>query len=153
MTGRLAVLLLLAVVSLTGAALWYLGTYVQYTAFHGPQPGFGPVLELQGIRKSVSLADIQGIQGDSSPLKFRACFRTDPPVPIPADAAYPDPTPLVAPDWFGCFDAERIGADLEADLAQAVLVKGEIASSIDRVVAFYPDGRGYVWHQLSGYEH
>jgi hypothetical protein len=57
--------------------------------------------------------------------------------------------PLVAPGWFDCFDAAAIGADLAAGRAAAVLGEANVTYGIDRVLALYPDGRGYAWHQIN----
>lgn len=57
--------------------------------------------------------------------------------------------PLVAPGWFGCFDAERLGEDLESGAAIAFLGQENIEYGIDRMVAMYPDGRGFAWNQLN----
>ena len=63
--------------------------------------------------------------------------------------AYEGATPTVAPGWFGCFDAQAIGAALERGEALAFLSEAGIAPKIDRVVAVFPDGRAFAWHQVS----
>ena len=45
--------------------------------------------------------------------------------------------------------AARIGEALEKGEAIAFLSQANIAPQIDRVVAVFPDGRAYAWHQLS----
>ena len=62
---------------------------------------------------------------------------------------YEKPVPLIGPSWFGCFDANKIGEALEKGEAIAFLSQANIAPQIDRVVAVFPDGRAYAWHQLS----
>ena len=57
--------------------------------------------------------------------------------------------PLTGPKWFDCYDAETIGADLEAGTAIAFLSEFNITYGIDRVIAVYDDGRAYIWHQLN----
>ena len=56
--------------------------------------------------------------------------------------------PTIAPYWFDCFDAKAIGAALEKGEARAFLSQKDIAPQIDRVVAVFPDGRAYAWHQV-----
>ncbi len=56
--------------------------------------------------------------------------------------------PRVAPRWFDCFDAAQIGEDLATD-AIAFMGVENIDYGIDRIVAIYPDGRGYAWHQIN----
>ena len=64
-------------------------------------------------------------------------------------ALYDAPTPLIAPGWFDCFDAMQIGAELEAGAAMAFLSEPDIHPGVDRVVAVFPDGRAFAWHQLN----
>ena len=64
-------------------------------------------------------------------------------------AVYDAPTPLTAPGWFDCFDAEAIGTALEAGEAFAFLGQKNIHDGVDRVVAVFPDGRAYAWNQLN----
>ena len=63
--------------------------------------------------------------------------------------SYDAAVPLIGPSWFSCFDAKIIGADLEAGIALPFLSQADIANGVDRVVAVYPDGRAYIWHQLN----
>ena len=57
--------------------------------------------------------------------------------------------PLVAPSWFECFNAMAIGEALESGEALAFLGAKNIEHGVDRVVAVFGDGRGYVWHQVN----
>ena len=57
--------------------------------------------------------------------------------------------PRVAPGWFGCFDAVRIGVALETGAAVAFMGHENISYGIDRIVAIDSDGTGYVWHQIN----
>ena len=149
MNGRWAVMLLVTAVLAGGAALWMLQSDAGYREFSGAEHGFGPLLMLPGGDREISVTDIRGIKGDSSPLKFRACFRTDPgDMTEGIGEAYPDASPLIAPKWFDCFDAETIGSDIESSDARAVLLRRNIAEGVDRVAAFYRDGKGFAWHQL-----
>ena len=63
---------------------------------------------------------------------------------------YPGAEPLIAPRAFDCFDAKAIGRALETGEAQAFLSEPEIRPGVDRVVAIFPDGRGFAWQQLNG---
>ena len=75
--------------------------------------------------------------------------------PVAADAPqarmqiYEGAEPLIAPPWFDCFDAARIGPDVADGPAVAFLSQREIAPGVDRVIAVYPDGRAFAWHQLN----
>jgi len=60
-----------------------------------------------------------------------------------------DAEPRVAPGWFDCFDAAQIGADIENGDAIAFLGVENVQYGIDRIVAVYPDGRAFAWHQIN----
>ena len=135
-----------------GAAIYWLQEYAYYreVAF---QPGQGISLTLvDGGGVEPMLADnLSGIDADSSPLRFRACFDTPTSLATLTETylIYDAPAPTIAPGWFTCFDAKTIGAALEAGQALAFLSQAAIAPGIDRVVAVFPDGSAYAWHQLS----
>lgn len=133
-------------------ALWWLQVY----AFYQPvsfAAGQGIALTpVGGGAPEVILADgLQGIDADSSPLRFRACFTTPLSLPMLTETyvLYPEPTPLNGPGWFSCYDAAAIGAALETGEALAFLSVSDIHPGADRVVAVFPDGRAYAWHQLN----
>ena len=63
--------------------------------------------------------------------------------------AYDEAVPLIAPNWFDCFDAKQLGSDLEKGIALAFLGEENITYGIDRIVAVYDDGRAYAWHQIN----
>jgi hypothetical protein len=102
-------------------------------------------IEADGGRLQV--VGYEGIDADTSPLKLRGCFRIDP-ASLEGAPAAEDPAPLIAPSWFDCFDAEAIGADLEAGRARAVIAAEDEPAGFDRIIAYYPDGRAYQWRQL-----
>ena len=97
------------------------------------------------------MSEFEGIDADSSPLRFRGCFLTPMTLAMLTESftIYEKPTPLIAPSWFKCFDAEAIGTDLESGKAVAFLSQKNIHPGVDRVVAVYPDGRAYAWQQLN----
>ena len=152
MTGRAVILVTLALALIAGAALYYLQVYAYYFDVSAQEAGGVRVTAAaSGVPEDIAFADFRGIDSNSSPIRFRACFTT----PLAeADLAarfvpYADPTPLNAPGWFDCFDAEAIGAALESGEARAYLGVGDIRWGIDRVVAILPDGRGFAWHQIN----
>ena len=141
--GRIAALSLLGAAVLAGGGMWYAQEYLYYDSV---DPA---TIALEAATPAgqapLALSEAQAIDADSSPLRWRACARV---AELPADALpYPDATPLVGPRWFDCFDAARIGADLESGAARAVLSVSDIRPDVDRVLAVYPDGRVYGWHQ------
>ena len=152
MNGKIPALVILMFALIAGAAVYYLQEYAYYTeaAF---RPGAEILLTpIEGGTPEPILAEaVEGIDASSSPLRFRACFRTPMTQGMLSETyvAYPKPEPLNAPSWFDCFDAAAIGAALEKGEALAFLSQSAIAPKIDRVVAVFPDGRAYAWHQLS----
>ncbi len=95
----------------------------------------------------VPVSGFSGIDSDSSPIRFRACFMVE--APLDGWTPHPDPRPPVAPGWFSCFDAAAIGAALAQGGAQAVLGQAEVRYGIDRVVALFPDGSARAWNQIN----
>lgn len=152
MTGKIAAGFIVIVALLAGAALYYTQIYAFYqpvTFTPGEEIRLTPI---EGSAPEAIVADgVTGIDADSSPLRFRACFTTPLSQAMLTETyqVYPKPTPLVAPGWFDCFDAAAIGAALEAGEAIAFLSEAGIHTGVDRVVAVFPDGRAYAWHQLS----
>ncbi len=138
MNGRLIAGGLVGFALVFGAALWWFQTRGHYVSVEG-------VEEVVVAGEHVPVAHYEGIDGGSSPLKLRACFRADGLDGPEAEAA----EPLVAPGWFACFDAERISQDLAAGRARAILAESNAPYGFDRVVAAYPDGRAYEWRQIN----
>ena len=150
--GKLAVGFIV-IASLMGGAFLY---YKQVHAYYQPvafQPGneirLTPVVS--GTPEPILAEDVTGIDGDSSPIRFRACFTTPMSLAMLSETyrSYDRAEPLNAPGWFDCFDAPRIGAALESGEALAFLSEANIHPGVDRVVAVFGDGRAYAWHQLS----
>lgn len=145
MTGKLVAIVLVVAGILAGGAMYYLQVHALYDRL---EPRISLTLDLpDGGATRLSIADFQGVDSDSSPLRYRACFTVLPPMmDLPV---YPAPTPLHAPRWFTCFDASAIATDLAAGRARAHLVEGDFRFGFDRVMALYPDGRAFVWHQMN----
>ena len=148
--GRLLIGGLVLTALVAGAAMYYLQVYAYYDRLTPDEVGPVAIQVAPGTPLSIGIrADaMQAIDSDSSPIRFRACFDTDPAYPGAAQP-YPDPEPLVAPGWFDCFDAAAIGAALEEDRARAFLAQENVTYGIDRVMAIFPDGRGFMWHQIN----
>ena len=130
-----------------GGGMWYAQEYGYYDRIDADAPDAPIAVTTPADTRDLTLTDFEGIDADSSPLRWRACAVTG---DLPADALpFDDPTPLIAPRWFDCFDAQQIGADLESGAARAVLSQAEIRPDVDRVLAVYPDGRIFGWHQYN----
>jgi hypothetical protein len=134
-----------------GVAMYWLQVY----AFYEPvnfAPGNITLVPIDSeVPEAIVAENVTGIDANSSPLRFRACFTT----PLTQATLtetyklYEKPVPLTAPGWFDCFDADAIGEALERGEALAFLSKPEVARGVDRVVAVFPDGRAFAWHQLN----
>ncbi|WP_103333321.1 DUF6446 family protein [Pseudotabrizicola formosa] len=152
MNGKIAAGAIVISAALAGVAIWYLQIY----AFYEPV-SFTPGQEIlltpieSGQPEPILAEDVTGIDAGSSPLRFRACFTTPMTQAMLSETyvAYEGAVPLIAPGWFDCFDAVEIGTALERGEALAFLSQSNIATDIDRVVAVFPDGRAFAWHQLN----
>ncbi|TYB91192.1 DUF6446 family protein [Oceaniovalibus sp. ACAM 378] len=134
-----------------GAAMYWLQVYGFYdTVDYQPDSVVLTVLATE-TPEPILAENFQGIDADSSPLRFRACFTTPMSQAMLTETyvTYPVADPLVAPSWFKCFDAAAIGAALETGEAIAFLGQANIEYGVDRVVAVFDDGRAFVWHQLN----
>ena len=151
--GRFAVAFIVIAAALGGVFLWYTAE----RAFYEPV-AFTPGQEIRlvplasDVPEPILVENIEGTDAASSPIKFRACFRTPMSLAMLSETyrPYPDAVPLNAPDWFDCFDAREIGEALESGEALAFLSEPGIHDGVDRVVAVFGDGRAFAWQQLSG---
>lgn len=147
MTGRILAIALIVCALAAGGAVYYLQVYAFYEEL--PARESVPLVPMGAVEpRPVPVSDFEGIDSTSSPLRFRACFTVEASALAPYQR-YETPTPLIAPGWFECFDAEDIAVALEEGRAAAYLSERDFQYGFDRVVAAYPDGRAYAWHQLN----
>ena len=152
MTGKLlAGVLVLSAIAM-GIGLWYTQIY----AFYEPVNATGSddvqmTLLATGQPETVLYEDFEAIDAGSSPIRYRACFTTPMSQALMSETyqSYEKATPLNAPNWFDCFDAEEIGAALQSGDALAFMGTENISYGIDRVIAVMPDGRGFAWHEIN----
>lgn len=119
--------------------------YTQFFAYYERRSGV-EALEIAGA--PVPVAEYDGIDSASSPLKLRGCFRIDP-AAVAALAPVADATPLTPPFWFRCFDSGKLTEDLASGAAKAYALTRNDPEGFDQMIAVYPDGRGYLWRQLN----
>ena len=137
-----------------GIGMFYLQNYHWYEEV-SMDAGTGVDIQMTpvtgGLPETIIADDFQGIDASSSPLRFRGCFSTPMSIALLTETYEIEDraVPLTAPGWFDCFDAVDIGEALELGEAIAFVGEREIADGVDRVIAVYPDGRAYVWHQLN----
>ena len=148
MNGRIIVIIFLGFVTILGMALWYAQTWAYYRSVEQTTI---PITLTTGEQATFEIVSFEGIDAQSSPIRYRACFQaTDAADQIRTNAMpYDDPVPLTAPRWFDCFDAVAVGNALEDNTATAFLSQKDIHPGVDRVTALLPDGRGFAWHQLN----
>ncbi|WP_372605052.1 DUF6446 family protein [Actibacterium sp.] len=153
MSGKILAILMIATAVIAGAAMYYLQVY----AYYDEVPATSPAGQVRltslatGQAELVPVAGFKGIDADSSPLRYRACFT------MPTSIATLTETyvvrdhvvPLVTPGWFDCFDEDEIGDALENGDAVAFLGQENVIYGIDRVVAVFPDGRAVAWNQIN----
>jgi hypothetical protein len=151
--GRIIVGAIVIVAAIAGGVLWYTAE----RAFYEPvafQPGqeIRLVPLVSGQPEPIVVTGIEGIDADSSPIKFRACFTTPLSLAMLTETyrMYERAEPLIAPRGFDCFDAQAIAEALQSGEALAFLSEPEIHPGVDRVVAVFGDGRAFAWHQLNG---
>lgn len=152
MTGKVLVIVLLLCGAAAGAAMYYLqvyGFYYEVTARPGQDVALMPLGG--GAPQPIAYDGFQAIDADSSPIRYRACFRTDLSLDALSAAYEPAeaPEPLTAPEWFSCYDAAVIDTALKADKARAFLAAKNVHYGVDRIVTVTEDGRGFVWHVLN----
>lgn len=137
--GRIAIVALLVCGLLAGAGMFYLQVWGYYRTLPAQ-----PVLRAgDGF---LAVTRFEGIDSDSSPLRYRACFDVAQAPDLPEASA---PTPLTGPFWFRCFDAPAIDADLSAGRARALVLEADAPWGFDRLMALYPNGRAFVWPQIN----
>jgi hypothetical protein len=143
--GRVLVILLLLCTVLAGGGTYYLQVYAYYDTL--PEQDSVALTPLGAIAaQEFPVTGFQGIDSDSSPIRYRACFALD--IDPASLSPYVGATPLIAPGWFDCFDAKALTEALADGRAVAVMGQSNIVYGIDRVVALI-DGRGYAWHQIN----
>ncbi len=152
MSGKLLGIGLVVIGLIAGAVLYYLQIYGFYSEVSERDAGGVALVSVaSGAPEPVSYSAFEAIDADSSPIRFRACFQTD--MSLEALAARFEqidaPDPRNAPYWFGCFDAEALGAEIKAGTARTFLSQKNVHYGVDRIVAITDDGRGYIWHELN----
>lgn len=152
MKGKIVGGIIVFFAAAAGIAVYYLQEYAFYrpAAFDaGAEILLTPIESDQP--EPILAENLQGIDADSSPLRFRACFQTPLTQAMLTETyrAYDRAVPLNGPAWFDCFDAPALGAALEKGEALAFLGQKNVTYGVDRVVAVLPDGRAFAWNQIN----
>ena len=132
-----------------GIGVYYAQVYGYYETFN--QGDVALTLMESGAPERIPVSAFEGIDANSSPIRYRACFTTPISSALLAGnfVKVAKAEPRNAPDWFRCFDANQIGEDLELGIATAYMGEANFEFGIDRIVAVYDDGQGFVWHQIN----
>ena len=151
MIGKLTVGLIVLTAVFGGVAMYFLQVHAYYEDVPADTLDIRLTSAATGLPDSILAKDIQAIDAASSPLRFRACFTTphSPEMLAARFSIYDKPVPLTGPGWFECYDAKEVGLALETERAIAYMAEENIRDGVDRVVAVFEDGRGFVWHQLN----
>jgi hypothetical protein len=150
MTGKILAGIIVAISLIAGAAMYYLQVYAYYEPAKAPANGV-VMTRYGGAQERIIAKDFEGIDADSSPIRFRACFTTPHSLAMLSETfeIYEGAEPLTAPNWFDCFDAQQIADDLHAGRALAFLGEKNINYGVDRVIVVRDDGKAFIWHQLN----
>lgn len=136
---------------IAGAGLYYLQVYGFYTEVAADAEEVTLVSLSSGAPETIAADRFEGIDAESSPIRYRACFETSLSLATATETyvLLEGVTPRNAPNWFECFDAAAIGAALKAGTALPFLSQKNVHYGVDRIVAITEDGRGFIWHELN----
>ena len=152
MTGKLLAAFLVICAVLAGGSMYYLQVYGFYKDVQSTGVEDVQLTDIStGLPEPILYENFKAIDSESSPLRYRACFETQMSQAMLTETyeVYDNPVPNNAPGWFDCFDAQALGAALEAGTAIAFMGTFNVVYGFDRVVAVTEDGNGFVWHQLN----
>ena len=135
MTGKILAACIILAALIAGGSIYYLQVYAYYTtvAVHGSEDVM-LTAQASGQPEAITYRDFQAIDSDSSPIRYRGCFTTMQSLEALAQSylVIEKAEPRVAPGWFSCFDADRIGAALESGDAMAFMGTENIRYGIDQ---------------------
>ncbi len=150
MVARVIIVAMLLMAATLGGVLYYQQVYAYYEEVQATDDAVRLTTVSLGDIEPIIVQSFEGIDAVSSPLRYRACFETTLSLAMLTETfvIVDNAEPRVAPNWFDCFNAAQIGADLQTE-AVAFMGIENVEYGIDRIVAIYPDGRGYAWHQIN----
>jgi hypothetical protein len=148
--ARVVIVVMLLIGAVAGGVLYYQQVYAYYEEVDFDADSVQLTSVSTGQAEPIVVGSFYAIDAISSPLRYRACFTTPLSQAMLTEVyeTVNNAEPRVAPRWFDCFDAGQIGADLSGD-AIAFMGVENVEYGIDRIVAIYPGGRGYAWHQIN----
>ena len=140
---------ILGITAAFGIGVYYAQIYGYYKSFSEGSVSLTSIAT--GKPEIIPVSDFSGIDANSSPIRYRACFNTRLSTEVLNETftTVENPEPRNAPNWFECFDANEIGENLKSGTATAYMGEANLEFGIDRIVALYDDGRGFIWHQIN----
>ncbi len=147
--GKFLAVLLVGSAVIAGFSMYYLQVYGLYDEVQTAEVELVSVVD--ELPEAISFDNFEAIDSESSPIRYRACFTTEMSLPLLTETyvGLETAVPRNAPEWFSCFDAAGIAAELEAGTALPFLGEKNVRFGVDRIVVITDDGRGYVWHDLN----
>ena len=142
MQGKYIASAILIIALIISVSMWWMIDRFHYETLEAKTD-----LIIDGEKYSVS--NFQGIDAESSPLKLRACFTVEWDFELQDAALQQEATPLIAPSWFECFDAERLDNDIRAGVAAVRRAQHNEPFGFSTYIAYYQNGRGYLWRQIN----
>jgi len=103
-----------------------------------------------GDAPEAMLIDGQPIVAFSTDAKFYyACFQTGMSFGLLTETyeISDDAMPAKPLGEMACYDQEQIAQDVASGEALSLVGQRNIIDGIDRIIAVYPDGRAFAWHQ------
>ncbi|SDY45776.1 DUF6446 family protein [Citreimonas salinaria] len=145
--GKILAIVLILCAIVAGAGMYYLQVFHYYE--EAPMQDSVRLTGSDGTPIDLPVRDFRAIDAESSPIRFRACFRTDASLDTLDAEIYPRAIPRRGPFWFDCFDADAVGAAIAEGSARVFTGQRNLEFGIDRVVAITNSGRGYIWHEVN----
>ncbi|MBW4710518.1 histidine kinase [Roseobacter sp. YSTF-M11] len=151
MNGKFVGIAIMLSALLAGGSLYYLQVYGFYEEVSAEVEEVRLMSFTSDAPVPILADNIRAIDAESSPIRFRACFTTPSSLAMLTETyvGLDNVVPRNAPEWFDCFDAAAIAAELDAGTALAFIGEKNVAFGVDRIVVITEDGRGYIWHELN----
>ncbi|EBA03887.1 hypothetical protein RB2150_05288 [Rhodobacterales bacterium HTCC2150] len=151
MVGKIIAGFIVVSALIIGALTYYFQVHYYYEAVAEPVGAYEIQMTslVSGQPEEILVESFQGIDASSAPVRFRGCFTTPLSLSILTETfvIFDKAEPRTGPNWFDCYDAKAIGAALESGEAIGFMGQENFTDGFDRVIAVYPDGRAFVWHQ------
>jgi hypothetical protein len=150
MNGKAIGIFLVVLGLIAGAAMYWLQVYAYYDEVRLASDGGNVVVratKADGTVQDLQVSEFHGIDSESSPIRFRACFLTS--ATQNGLALWPQGDAARRAGLVRLLRRRRHRRRPRGGARVAVLGQQNIVYGIDRVLALYPDGRAFAWHQIN----